>query len=90
MRPTILLAHEGADTTVLSCIRCRLTITYDDGDARVVADLLATHWADDHHLPGWRDAAAEARDRLWRRHPDLLEQMTRVSESAGGTHRRGG
>jgi len=39
-------------------------------------DLLAAHWADDHDLPGWRVAAAEARDGLWRCCPEVLEMLT--------------
>lgn len=81
---------DGSDSGVLSCIRCRLTIRYADTHTRVVSDLLASHWADDHHLAAWRDAAAEARDRLWRHHPDLLEKLTAMSAAAGGTHDRAG
>jgi predicted molibdopterin-dependent oxidoreductase YjgC len=90
MRPTLRLLEvdaNGSGSRVLTCIRCKLTIRYSDSHARIVSDLLASHWADDHHLPGWRDAAAEARDRLWRRHPDLLEKLTSMSGS-GGTHDR--
>ncbi len=82
MRPMLRLVPEGGDvkdTRVLSCIRCKLKISYADRQALIVSDLLATHWADDHHLPEWRDTAAACRDRLWRRHPDLLEQLTRLS-----------
>ena len=67
------------------CMYCRLTITYDDPDANVVSDLLASHWFDDHHLVSWTDRAADARDRLWRRHPELLERLSDLSE-AGGRH----
>ena len=76
-------------STVLSCIRCKLRIRYAGRHARVVADLLASHWADDHHLPGWSDADAEARDRLWRHHPELLEKLTSMSGS-GGSHSSAG
>jgi hypothetical protein len=67
----------------VTCIYCRLVIGYADTDVKIVSDLFASHWADDHHLPGWRDAAAEARDRLWRRHPDLLEKLANRMSSAG-------
>ena len=74
--------HIGsAGTQVVVCVRCRLTIAYEDKDTVVVSDLLASHWADDHHLPAWQDAAADARDRLWRQHPDLLEMLNRVTQS---------
>jgi len=76
------------NANVLFCIRCRLTIRYADSHTRAVSDLLASHWADDHHLAVWRDAAAEARDRLWRHHPDLLERLTALSDATGGTHDR--
>jgi len=46
------------NANVLFCIRCRLTIRYADSHTRAVSDLLASHWADDHHLAVWRDAAA--------------------------------
>jgi len=90
MPPTTRLLQVDADSAAnaLTCIRCRLTITYADDHARVVSDLLASHWADDHHLAVWRDAAAEARDRLWRHHPDLLQRLTAVSETTGGTPAR--
>lgn len=93
MRPSLRLAQDddgGGEVRVVSCIRCKLAITYDDRHLRVVPDLLATHWADDHHLVGWRDAAAEARDRLWRRHPELLDELNSLSASVGGTHDRAG
>lgn len=84
MRPARLLEVDAdADASVLSCIRCRLTIRYAENHARVVMDLMASHWSDDHHLASWRDAAADARDRLWRHHPELLEKLTVLSESAG-------
>ena len=75
---------------VVTCIRCRLTIRYGESAAGVVSDVLASHWADDHHLAGWRDAAAEARDRLWRRNPDLLEKLTSISEGFTGVNGRAG
>jgi len=92
MSPTTRLLQVDADSdaSVLTCVRCRLTITFVDTHTRVVSDLLASHWADDHHLVAWRDAAAEARDRLWRHHPDLLGRLIDMSESAGGTHDRAG
>jgi hypothetical protein len=63
------------------CVRCRLTITYEGKDTVVVSDLLSSHWADDHHLPSWQDAAADARDRLWRHHPETLEMLNRMMQS---------
>jgi len=86
----LLQVDADSDASVLTCIRCRLTITYAENHTRVVSDLMASHWADDHHLAAWRDMAAEARDRLWRHHPDLLERLMSVSEKAGGTHDRAG
>jgi hypothetical protein len=88
MRPTLRLVHDGESAAALSCIRCRLRIAYGDRQAMIVSDLLATHWADDHHLPGWRDPAAKARDRLWRRHPELLDDLAHLS--LGNTHGRTG
>ena len=92
MPPTtrVLQVDADSDASALTCIRCRLTITYADNHARVVSDLLASHWADDHHLAAWRDAAAEARDRLWRHHPELLERLAAIYEASGGTHNRAG
>jgi hypothetical protein len=84
MRRTIRVDGDG--TSSVACIRCRIRITFADNHGPVVADLLASHWADDHHLSVWRDAAAEARDRLWRHHPELLEQLTNMSDNIG--HRR--
>jgi hypothetical protein len=71
---------------LILCSRCGLAVAYTDGDVKVVVDLLASHWADDHHLPSWRDTAAGARDRLWRRRPELLEMLTDLS----GPHNRAG
>ena len=72
----------GAEPSrAVTCVGCRLNILYGDDGSGVVADLLASHWADDHHLLGWQDAAADAGDRLWRQHPDLLEKLTRMMES---------
>ena len=81
MRRTLRVDDDG--TSSVACIRCRIWFTYVDGHGQVVADLLSSHWADDHHLSGWRDAAAEARDRLWRQPPELLEQLTSMSSSLG-------
>lgn len=69
----------GGDSGRVICIRCRLNIGFEEADIQVVADLLASHWHDDHHSPGWQDAAAEARDRLWRKNPELLEQLAALS-----------
>ena len=84
MRSTRLLQVDAdTDANVVACIRCRLTIVYADGHSRVASDLLASHWADDHHVASWRDAAADARDRLWRHHPSLLERLEEMSDSEG-------
>ena len=79
--PRLLQVRADGITRVVTCVRCRLGIAYGDDDLSVVDDLLTSHWADDHHLPSWQDAAADARDRLWRHHPDLLERLTSVMES---------
>jgi len=49
------------DDTVLGV---GLSISFTDDDVGAVPNLLVYHWADDHHLPAWRDAAACASDRL--------------------------
>ena len=90
--PTLRLVQgdEVVDARVVSCIRCRLRIAYGDRQALIVWDLLATHWADDFHLPQWPDPTANARDRLRRRHPELLDQLTHLARSSGGVHPRTG
>lgn|GEM_PF-6388712 len=77
------IPSEGHCCRSVICARCRLRIDFADADGGVVSDLLASHWADDHHLPSWRDAAAEARDRLWRQDPDLLEKLAELTSGAG-------
>jgi hypothetical protein len=87
MRPTLRLPPEDADqcdARVVSCFRCKLKITYFDRQALVLADLLAIHWADDHRIPGWLDAAAKARDRLRRRNRRALDKLTNMSQSVVG------
>jgi hypothetical protein len=89
--PTRLLQVDvDTDANVLFCIRCKLTIRYAEDHAKVVSDLLASHWADDHHLAAWRDAAAEARDRLWRHHPEYLERLTALFAAVGDANGRAG
>lgn len=82
-----LLQVPHASERVVSCIKCGIRIVYGDHQVLMVSDLLATHWADDHLLGGWRDAGAEARDRLWRRHPAVLEMLTRKEPNS--VHRTG-
>ena len=73
--PVLRLGADSGGIRIVVCSRYRLVISYGDGDVMVMADLLASHWADDHHAIEWRDTAADARDRLWRKRPDLLEQL---------------
>lgn len=68
----------------VSCILCQLRIQYAPEDANLVPDLLASHWADDHHLPGWQRTAADARDRLWRRRPDILKGLSQIFATETG------
>ena len=87
MRPTLRLLPEDADqcdARMVSCYLCKLKVTYLDRQALVVADLLAIHWADDHRIPGWLDAAATARDRLERRNRRALDELTSMSQSVRG------
>jgi hypothetical protein len=89
MRPTLRLFPEGTDSCdarVVSCIQCKLKVTYVDRQAPAMADLLATHWADDHRIPGWLDAASKARERLSRRHPDVLGKLTIMWQLVGDPH----
>ena len=73
--PTAPVLVVGARPTgTLVCVRCRLRVRFGEADGDVVADLLASHWFDDHGLAHWRDRAAEGRDRLWRTRPELLER----------------
>jgi acyl carrier protein phosphodiesterase len=90
MRRMLDVLTDARVPRAVTCIRCRLTIRYGESAAGVVSDVLASHWADDHHLAGWRDAAAEARDRLWRRNPDLLEKLASLSDGSTGVHGRTG
>lgn len=79
--PTSRVLVVGARPTgTLVCVRCRLRVRFGEADGDVVADLLASHWFDDHGLAHWRDRAAEGRDRLWRTRPELL---ARLGELAG-------
>lgn len=86
----VLKVDNESPSTMVTCSRCRLRIVFSDASARLVPDLLASHWADDHHLVGWRDVAAEARGRLWRRHSELLERLTELCEPPDGRHGRTG
>ena len=84
----VLDVGSGGSHGAVVCVRCRLRVRFAETDSAVVADLLASHWFDDHGLVHWRDRAAEGRDRLWRSHPELLE---RLGELAGeGKHPRTG
>lgn len=79
-RRTLVVSGEHDDHCVV-CFRCRLRLVHDGESDAPVLDLLLSHWSHDHHLPAFHDAAASARDRLTREHPDLLEKLESQSNT---------